>query len=409
MALDAAGDVVDLLGQLVDIPSESHDEEAIADEVEAVLAGLAHLEVERDGNVIVARTQLGRAERVLICGHVDTVPAADNLPHRVLVEDGEERLAGLGSCDMKGGVAVILALAATVPTPVRDVTYVFYDCEEVEERFNGLKRLANFRPELLVGDFAVLMEPSVAGVEAGCQGTLRAEIRATGRRAHSARWWLGTNAIHQAAEILTRLNEYNPARVTIDGLEYREGLNAVRIDGGVAGNVIPDECVVTVNYRFAPNLTPELAIRHVEAVFEGFEVRVLDIAAGALPGLSHPAAKAFIKRTGGQPRPKYGWTDVARFSSLGVPAVNYGPGDPSLAHTREEYVPTSEVRQTLAILRDWLNGVGEEPAERPSVWASGSRPVARGGSGMGPQARGAARQPAQPRPGSGSVGGAGLS
>lgn len=421
MTLNPSGDVVDLLGQLVDIPSESHDEEAIADAIEAVLTGLAHLEVERDGNVLVARTNLGHDERVLVCGHIDTVPAADNLPHRILVEDGEERLAGLGACDMKGGVAVILALAATVAAPVRDVTYVLYDCEEVEERFNGLKRLATFRPDLLVGDFAVLMEPSVAGVEGGCQGTLRAEVRSTGRRAHSARWWLGTNAIHQAAEILARLNEYSPARVTIDGLEYREGLNAVGISGGVSGNVIPDECVVTVNYRFAPNLTPELAIRHVEAVFEGFDVRVVDVAAGALPGLSHPAARAFLQRTGGEPRPKYGWTDVARFSALGVPAINYGPGDPSLAHTREEYVPTSEVRQTLTVMRDWLNGVGETPAGRRSVWASSAGgPQARGAgtppsapgparsegrkAGAGPQPPGAGGQPARPRPRPGAEG-----
>jgi succinyl-diaminopimelate desuccinylase len=354
MALDPSGDVIELLADLVDIPSESLSEQPIADAIESALAGAAHLKVERDGNTIVARTDLGRPDRVLLCGHVDTVPAADNLPHRIVGEGAEQRLAGLGSCDMKGGVAVQLALAATITAPERDVTYVFYEAEEIAERFNGLKRLADTRPELLVGDFAVLMEPSDAGVEAGCQGTLRAEVRTFGRRAHSARSWLGDNAIHSAADVLARLAAYKPARVPIDGLEYREGLNAVSIVGGAAGNVIPDECVVSVNYRFAPSQSVELAERHVRAVFAGFDVRIVDSAAGALPGLSHPAAQAFLEVTGAEPRPKYGWTDVARFTALGVPAVNYGPGDPSLAHTREEYVPVEQVRSCLALMSTWL-------------------------------------------------------
>jgi succinyl-diaminopimelate desuccinylase len=263
-------------------------------------------------------------------------------------------------------LAVALALAATVTGPTRDITYVFYESEEIEERYNGLKRLAETRPDLLAGDFAVLMEPSDAGVEAGCQGTLRAEVHLRGRRSHSARSWLGTNAIHAASDVLARLSEYTPQRVTIDGLEYREGLNAVGITGGVAGNVIPDECVVTVNYRFAPTLTPELAIRHVQAIFEGFDVRIVDVAAGALPGLSHPAAQTFVALTGGAPRPKFGWTDVARFTALGIPAVNYGPGDPSLAHTREEYVPVDQVRSTLEVMRAWLTA----PIERKDAWGT---------------------------------------
>lgn len=354
MPLNPTGDLVELLGALVDIPSESRDEAAIADAIEAALAGAAHLSVERDGNSVVARTEFGHPDRVLICGHIDTVPAANNLPHYLDTVDGEERLVGLGSCDMKGGVAVALALAATLAEPTRDITYVFYESEEIEERFNGLKRLADTRPDLLTGDFAVLMEPSDAGVEAGCQGTLRAEIHVKGRRSHSARSWLGANAIHGAADVLARLSDYTPSRVMIDGLEYREGLNAVSITGGVAGNIIPDECVVTINYRFAPSLAPELAIRHVQAIFEGFDVRVVDVAGGALPGLSAPAAQAFLEVTGAEPRPKFGWTDVARFSALGVPAVNYGPGDPSLAHTREEYVPVAQVRRTFEVLRAWL-------------------------------------------------------
>jgi succinyl-diaminopimelate desuccinylase len=348
--LDIDADVVSLTAALVDVPSESHDEEAIADAVEAALRELGHLDVERDGNTVVARTDLGRAERVVLGGHLDTVPAADNLPSRLL--DG--RLSGLGSCDMKGGVAVGLRLAATIPEPVRDVTYVFYEAEEVEDRFNGLRRLVDTRPELLVADFAVLMEPSGAGVEAGCPGTLQAEVRTTGRRAHSARSWLGSNAIHAAGEVLDRLRAHVVREPEIDGLRYHEGLNAVLVRGGVAGNVVPDECVVTVNYRYAPDRSPAEAETYVREVFDSFDVSVVDNAAGALPGLGHPAAQAFVVAVGGEVRPKFGWTDVARFSALSIPAVNYGHGDPSLAHTREEYVETAQLVECESRLRDWL-------------------------------------------------------
>ncbi|MEZ5115175.1 MAG: succinyl-diaminopimelate desuccinylase [Candidatus Nanopelagicales bacterium] len=350
--LDLDDDVVALCARLVDVPSESHHERALADLVEAALRARPHLRVRRDGNTIVADTQLGRGERVLVGGHLDTVPAAGNLPHRI--EGG--RLYGLGACDMKGGVAVALRCAAHVPDPVRDVTYVFYEAEEVEERHNGLKRLADTHPDWLVADLAVLMEPSDAGVEAGCQGTLRAVVRTHGRRAHSARSWLGDNAIHRSGEVLDRLRSYEPRRVDVDGLEYREGLNAVGIAGGVAGNVIPDECAVTVNYRFAPSRGPQEAEAHVREVFDGFDVEVVDLAAGAMPGLGRPAAQEFVAAVGGQPRPKFGWTDVARFAALGVPAVNYGPGDPGLAHTRDEYVPVDQLIDVETRLRAWLDG-----------------------------------------------------
>ena len=348
--LDLAAGVVALTAQLVDVPSESHHETALADAVENALTGLEHLEVLRRGNTIVARTMLGRDERVLIGGHLDTVPANSNLPHRV---EGD-LLYGLGSCDMKGGVAVALTLAASLNEPSRDVTYVFYEGEEVESRFNGLQHLADHAPELLAADLAILMEPSNAGIEAGCQGTLRVDVTTRGERAHSARAWLGVNAIHGAGEILNRLAAYEPRRPIVDGLEYREGLNAVGIRGGVAGNVIPDECVVTVNFRFAPDLSEDAAIAHVRGIFDGFEIDVVDSAPGARPGLDRPAAAAFVAAVGAVPQPKFGWTDVARFSALGIPALNFGPGDPSLAHTRDEHVPVSQIESCEARIREWL-------------------------------------------------------
>jgi succinyl-diaminopimelate desuccinylase len=350
MPLDLTADVVDLTAALVDVESVSRNEKPLCDAVEAGLRGLDHLTVLRFGNTLVARTDLGRDERVVIAGHLDTVPLNDNLPSR---NDGTF-LHGLGSCDMKGGVAVALKLAAGVTAPVRDVTYVFYECEEIDAAANGLRRVAEERPDLLAADFAILMEPSEAGVEAGCQGTLRVEVRTHGERAHSARSWRGVNAIHGAAGILNLLADYEARRPVIDALEYHEGLNAVLISGGVATNVIPDECVVTVNHRFAPDRSEAEAEAFVRDFFSGYDVVVTDSAPGALPGLDRPAAAAFVAAVGATPRPKFGWTDVARFTVLGVPAVNYGPGDPTLAHKQEEHVPLEQIRRCEQTLRDWL-------------------------------------------------------
>ncbi|MGH3231653.1 MAG: succinyl-diaminopimelate desuccinylase, partial [Streptosporangiaceae bacterium] len=306
--------------------------------------------VHRDQNAVIARTGLGRDQRVVLAGHIDTVPVADNLPSRL--ERGV--LAGCGSSDMKAGVAVQLRLATLLPEPNRDVTYVFYDCEEVEGERNGLLRVSRNSPDLLAGDLAVLMEPTDGLVEGGCQGTLRAEVTATGKRAHSARSWMGVNAIHGAGRILDILRAYQPAEPEVDGLTYHEGLNAVFISGGVAGNVIPDECVVTVNFRFAPNRSVGQAADHMREVFGGFEVRVTDANGGARPGLTAPAAASFAAAVGGTPRAKLGWTDVARFDSLGIAAVNYGPGDPQLAHRADEHVDVAAITDCETKLLAWL-------------------------------------------------------
>lgn len=354
--LDLTADVVALTAQLVDIESVSTNEQAIADAVEAALAAYDHLSVTRHGHTVVARTDLGRGERVVIAGHLDTVPLNANLPSRYEEREDGDLLHGLGTCDMKGGDAVILRLAAHVPEPVRDVTFILYEAEEIDSEFNGLTLLSQSAPELMAADFAILMEPSDAEVEAGCQGTLRVEVRTTGERAHSARSWRGVNAIHGAAEILGRLNAYEPRKPLIDGLEYHEGLNAVGISGGVAGNVIPDECVVEVNFRFAPDRSEADAEAFVREVFVGYDVRITDSAPGAMPGLDLPAAKAFVEAVGREVNPKFGWTDVARFTALGIPAVNFGPGDPMLAHKQEEFVPVEHLVRCERQLRDWLTG-----------------------------------------------------
>ena len=352
MQLDLSTDVVTLTERLVDIESVSRNEQAIADAVEEALRALPHLEVSRHGHTVVARTDLGRAERVVIAGHLDTVPINDNLPSR---RDGG-LLHGLGTCDMKGGDAVILRLAATVPEPTLDVTYILYEAEEIDSAFNGLNLLSQSHPELLAADFAILMEPSDGVVEAGCQGTLKAAVSTSGTRSHSARSWMGDNAIHKAVGILERLGAYQARTPEIDGLTYHEGLNAVTVRGGVAGNVIPDACVVEVNFRYAPDRSEAEAEAFVRDFFDGYDVDVTDNAPGARPGLDVPAARAFVDTVGGRVNPKFGWTDVARFSALGIPAVNFGPGDPSLAHRQDEHVPIAQIEACERHLRAWLDG-----------------------------------------------------
>lgn len=357
--LDLCADVVALAAALVDIPSVSRDERRLADAVEEALRRQApHLEVIRSGDAVLARTNLGRAQRVLLAGHLDTVPIAENVPSRL--DPGAPEgpvLHGCGTVDMKSGDAVFLRLAATIAEPAHDLTLILYDCEEIAAEFNGLGRIERELRGWLEADVAILGEPSGGYIEAGCQGTLRMRVRAEGVRAHSARSWLGDNAIHRLGAVLARLAAYEAREVEIDGCRYREGLQAVRIAGGVAGNVVPDAAELDVNFRFAPDRTVAEAEAHVREVLAGLDLRceVTDSAAGALPGLAAPAAAELVAAAGGRFRAKYGWTDVARFAALGIPAVNYGPGDPNLAHKRDERVPLAQIRHVEAVLREYLS------------------------------------------------------
>jgi succinyl-diaminopimelate desuccinylase len=349
---------VDLLAataELVDVPSVSHHETAIADLIESRLRGVAGLEVERVGDNVVARTHLGRDHRLIIAGHTDTVPANGNEGGRI---DGDV-LWGLGSADMKAGLAVMLELARTVAEPAVDVTYVFYVCEEVAAEFNGLPDLLASRPDLLAGDAAVLGEPTGGVVEAGCQGTLRVAVTMAGERAHTARPWMGSNAIHRLGPVLERVAGYTERRPVLGGCEYREALQAVKVEGGVAGNVVPDRAVLTLNHRFAPDRTADEALAHVREVLgspDGLEsVELLDHAAPAPPALDHPLLERLVALSGGPPRAKLGWTDVSFFAAHGIPATNFGPGEPTLAHTAGERVERTQLDQVLATLRGLLS------------------------------------------------------
>ena len=366
---------VDLTAALCDLPSESGDETALADAVEAALRDVAHLEVLRDGDCVVARTSLGRDARVIVAGHLDTVPVKDNLPTRRETRGGTDVLWGRGTVDMKGGVAVALHLAAALSAPRWDVTWVFYDHEEVAAEQNGLRKVVEAHPDWISGDFAIIGEPTDCGIEGGCNGTMRFDVITHGIAAHSARAWMGKNAIHAAAEILNRLNAYENRAIEVDGLTYQEGLNATLISGGKGTNVIPDECRVHVNYRFAPDksLAEAKALmigadagaelgngEHVATggVFEGFGIEMKDESPSARPGLTSPLAQSLVKlvreRTGRDPLAKLGWTDVARFSMLGIPAVNLGAGSPLLAHKHDEQLPESDLLLMANLLEDWL-------------------------------------------------------
>ena len=352
--LNLNSDVAELTRELCDIESVSGNEREIADAIEQALASCGHLKVVRDGDALVASTNLGRSKRVIIAGHIDTVPVAGNLPTKLMSFEREQVIWGRGSVDMKAGVAVMLKLAATVAEPVMDVTWVFYDHEEVEAAKNGLGRLMRNHPNLIQGSFAILCEPTSATVEGGCNGTLRAELAFRGTKAHSARPWMGENAIHKLGAALEFLSNYKSQEVEVDGLVYKESLSAVLVNGGIATNVIPDLATLTLNYRFAPSKSEQAAADYVKSLFEDCEISIVDSAPGARPGLQSPEAKAFVAAVGTSVNPKYGWTDVARFSELGIPAVNYGPGDPNKAHADDESLPASQIYACEGGLRNFL-------------------------------------------------------
>ncbi len=382
-ALDLTSDPVDLARALVDIPSPSEQEDRIADTVYTSLLAAAsaftgpakgRVEVIRVGNRVLARTTRGLPSRVVLAGHLDTVPIADNVPCRVTGQGADRVLHGCGTVDMKSGDAVFLHLFATLADSAElahDLTLVLYDCEEIEATANGLGHLERTHSDWLSGDVAILGEPTGGLIEAGCQGTLRIRLHARGVRAHSARSWLGDNAVHRLAPVLEALARYEPRSVDIDGCVYREGLQAVRMEAGVAGNTVPDEAWLDVNFRSAPDRDTDASLAHAlgalgltgvpqvaggEAVptEPGLYWELTDLSPGALPGLSAPAAADLVRAAGGRVRAKYGWTDVSRFAALGIPAVNLGPGDPGLAHKRDEHCPAPQITEVAATLRTYL-------------------------------------------------------
>lgn len=392
----------DLMEQIMAVYSVSDDEGELTDMVEEFLAAQPHLQVRRHGDTVVASTSFGRDERVILAGHLDTVPVIDNFPPRWL-EPGDPLIRpdiaaaypkdrimwGRGATDMKGSDAAMLYLAAMLDgsaperTPAYDLTFVFYDHEEVAAEKNGLRKVVVSNPEWIQGDFAIIGEPTGCAIEGGCNGTMRFDVVLHGTAAHSARSWMGHNAIHDAAEVLNRLNAWNAPEndaahaIEVDGLTYREGLNATLISGGEGTNIIPDECRVHVNYRFAPDKTiaeakalmmgPDCGAElgngeriATGGLFEGFHIEMKDESPSARPGLTSPLAASLVRlvdeHTGTQPHAKLGWTDVARFATLGIPAVNLGAGSPLLAHKADEQLPETDLLRLTQLLHSWLVG-----------------------------------------------------
>jgi succinyl-diaminopimelate desuccinylase len=358
---------------LVDIPSVSHHEQLLADQVESWLRPAPWLDVVRVGDNVIARTSLRRPSRLILGGHLDTVPPNGNAEARVV----DDTVWGLGSVDMKSGLAVMLSLALACSSPATDVTYVFYACEEVAREHNGLSQVFRERPDLLVGDAAILGEPTGGRVEAGCQGVLKLAVTVGGQRAHTARPWMGVNAIHRLGPVLAAAAGYVGREPVLDGCQYREALQAVRVEGGVAGNVVPDSATVWLNHRFAPDRDASAALAAVSEVLDpalstapsspsspssssssagdspssgGDRIELVESAPSAPPGLDHPLLARLVTASGEPPRAKLGWTDVAFFAERGIPATNFGPGDPTLAHTAGEHVERSEIEAVHSVL-----------------------------------------------------------
>jgi succinyl-diaminopimelate desuccinylase len=363
-------DLLDRTERLVGVPSLSGEEATLADLLEGELRAASHLRVFRIGDNLVARTELGRPERVVLAGHLDTVPGAQG------VRREPDRVVGLGAADMKGGLAVLWWLAAVSTAPSVDATFVFYTCEEVSHERSGLEEVYRTRPELLAGDVALLLEPTAAVVEAGCQGVLHLEVVLAGRRAHTARPWTGVNAIHRLAPLLAAISNRPTREVPLDGCTYREALEAVDVSGGIAGNVVPDRVRLSLNHRFAPDRNAEgaseaLARELGELIGPEDQLVVRSTAPAARPELSHPALAALVRASGSPARAKLGWTDVARFAGWGTPAANFGPGEPTLAHTAGEWVSRDDLVSTATTLRALLErGWSEVPAPTASPLAA---------------------------------------
>lgn len=347
------GELLATTRDLMAIPSQSRSEAALADMIEDALRGRRWLEVERIGDNVIARTTLGHGQRLVLAGHLDTVPPVGNETPRL---EGDT-LWGVGASDMKGGLAVMLDLATTVDQPVVDITWCFYAREEIGRADSGLRELWQARPDLLAGDAAILGEPTCALVEAGCQGTMRVRVTLRGVRAHTARPFTGRNAIHRVAPLLQRVADWPGREVVLDGCTYAEQLQAVAVEGGVAGNVVPDEARVTLNHRYAPDRGAKESEAFLLELLRGTwdpktgdAWEVLDASDGAPPSLEHPLLGALVEKSGAAPKAKVGWTDVASFWEHGVPAANFGPGDPLLAHHPDERVSTPQLERARQVL-----------------------------------------------------------
>lgn len=343
-----ADSIAELLVTLVDIPSVTGNEAHIADVVAMRLASRPG-EVVRSGNGVVWRGPRRGRPLVVLAGHLDTVPPQGNAKARI--EGGS--VHGLGTTDMKAGDAVMLALHESLDADAArfDLALVFYDAEEGPAVNNGLGRILREEPWLGEASLAILLEPTDMNVEMGCNGILNVEVRVPGVAAHAARPWMGKNAVGEGAAWLAEITRFPVTPVTVQGLEYRETLQVTTLKAGTARNVVPAEMVANLNHRFPPDRSTERAIARIRALVpESFGFEVVDQAPPGGVCLDRPEVQEFVRRFGAKVAGKQGWTDVARFTSAGIPAFNFGPGLAELCHRADEHCPIANLGQAY----DWL-------------------------------------------------------
>ncbi len=346
-------DLTDTLVELVDTPSVIGDEGRLCTAIaERLLASLDRDAVERLGNSLVAGRRTDKPLLTLY-GHIDTVPDQGQGPARV---EGD-RLYGLGASDMKAGLAVMIHLLedAAVTSGPYDVIGVFYDKEEGPAHENGLIEVLERAPWLADAEFAVVMEPTDLELQLGCQGAINARGVFTGAAAHSARPWLGENAVTKAGAWLAALHDRPPERVDVAGLEFLEVLSVTRAEGGIANNVIPPRFEVNLNYRFPPTLDLDAAEARLRKLVAGVdELKVTDRAPAAGVPDGNPHLERLAAASGAARTAKQAWTDVARLAAVGVPAINYGPGETAQAHQPGESVPLENMYVAFQAMRDFL-------------------------------------------------------
>ncbi|HEX2103040.1 MAG TPA: succinyl-diaminopimelate desuccinylase [Solirubrobacteraceae bacterium] len=324
--------------ELIDVPSESRDEDALAAHVLRVLRdGGVDARDASDTCVLAGVTAKADRPLVLLAGHLDTVPAQGNRPGR----RADGAVHGLGAADMKGAVAVMveLALGGLGARASVDVGYVFFGREELPVVHSALSPLLAREPGLRTADAVIVMEPTANAIHAGCLGNINARWTFHGRSGHSARPWLADNAIHRAAAGIAALAQIAPEEREFDGLRFTQVVSTTRVSGGIADNVIPDTAVAHVNLRYAPGTGPTEA----EALLRGWcepygTLEIVSNAPSAPVATRNDLVQRLIAAGELTVAPKQAWTPVAEFAAAGVDAVNFGPGDPRYAHARDEQV-----------------------------------------------------------------------
>ena len=340
--------------ELVSIPSVSRSEAAAMAYVRDELA-LEPLVADDDVLFATTARRPGRP-LVLLAGHVDTVPAQDNLPGRL--ENGS--VVGLGASDMKGGVAVMLEVADWTRSADRDLDldlgFFFFTREELPAEESPVPAFLEESADAKAAELAIVLEPTDNELHLGCLGNLEARLTFRGVSAHSARPWTGDNAIHKASAALAPLAELEPRDVEVDGLVFREVVSAVGIEGGIAGNVVPDRCAACLNYRYAPGRTREQAEARIGELAGDAEVEILGNSPPADVVLDRPLVTRLRQAGGFAVRPKQAWTPVAQFAEAGIDAVNLGPGATRYAHKADERVEIAELAHTFEALIRFCGG-----------------------------------------------------